>query len=146
MKKWIFMAIVFLVAGIIWLVQKKSCKSRLSVINDSGGAVIDFEVYASDTRLDKPSVSLAAGGQKAYAFSGVGQGAYIIRFTDAEGTRIEDSQGDLFPGTAFNDTLTLLPTGGSNRYRLRQATSACKEPIRANYFFRRLLRDIVRNL
>jgi hypothetical protein len=142
MKKWVYPVAAIAVAGSVWIAGDKACVAQLTVVNASGRPITDVQVHhAGSERVAEPA-ALAPGASKGYRFSDYPEGSYTIRFTDSDGTRVEDTQGYLSPELAFDDTLTLLPASEAKRLAIRQMPTPCKERFHWRSFFRRLIRNL----
>jgi hypothetical protein len=141
-KKWIYPVAAIAVAGTVWIAADKPCAARLTVVNGSGKPITDVQVLHAGSEGDAESAALAPGASKEYRFSDFPEGPYTFRFTDSDGTRVEDTQGYLSPELAFDDTLTLLPASEAKRFAIRQMPTPCKDQFHWRSFFRRLIRNL----
>lgn len=142
MTKWLYPVAALGAAGAYWIAGDKACEAKLTVINASSEPLAALQVRAVGTDGDQEPATLASGAAFEILFAGFAEGSYTIRFKDADGRPIEDTQGYLIPGNAFNDTLTILPAAEKKRFALRQSPTSCRTPFHWRSFIRRLIRNL----
>ncbi|MEO7779079.1 MAG: hypothetical protein ABIY63_16220 [Fibrobacteria bacterium] len=142
MGKWLYPAAVVATTGVFWFAGHKPCVAHILVVNASGNTLTGIQVEAPGAESGQSPATLASGASQEFLFPEFTEGSYSLRFIDADGSRIEDTQGYLVPGTAFDDTLSIQSPADSKRFVIRQTPASCKEPFHWRAFLRRFLRNL----